>query len=122
MKPDFEENEFDTTLDALIAFLDSLPKETVKMINPTRYERLIKTAAALTELLRKNMTDGEVDISLDPTFLLGSISTELSELSMDDPRAFANIICQADNIEIYPLSNGNLRLNITFQRVLHVLM
>ena len=121
MKSYFEEDEFDTTLDALIAFINNLPEETVKMINPVRYELLMKTAANLTELLRKTMTNGEVNVALDPTLLLGSVSTELSELSLDDPLAFADIVCQADNVEIYPLTNGNLRLDITFQGVLQIL-
>lgn len=120
-KNNFNEHEFNTTLDALLEFLEFLPESTVKIINPYRYQLLMKTAAQLTELLRKTMSEGEINITIDDKFNLGSISVELTDLSVCDPLAFADIVYKSDNFEIYPLTNGNIRLDITFQGVLKTL-
>ena len=117
----FYEQEFDSTLDALLELFKHLPESTVKIINPCRYQLMIQTAAKLTALLRKTMSEGEVNIEINDTFNLGSISVELDSLTITEPLAFSDIICKADNFEIYPLTNGNIRLDIAFQGVLKTL-
>ena len=117
-RQNYEENNFDTVLEGLMGFMKSLPKSQVKMLNPSRYKLMLRTAAQLTDLLRKTVSDGELEIDVDPTFNLGSITVELDSLSVDEPLAFADVIYKADNFEIYPLTNGRIRLDVTFQSVL----
>ena len=117
-RQNYEENNFDTVLEGLMGFMKSLPKSQVKMLNPSRYKLMLRTAAQLTDLLRKTVSDGELEIDVDPTFNLGSITVELESLSVDEPLAFADVIYKADNFEIYPLTNGKIRLDVTFQSVL----
>ena len=117
-RQNYEENNFDTVLEGLMGFMKSLPKSQVKMLNPSRYKLMLRTAAQLTDLLRKRVSDGELEIDVDPTFNLGSITVELDSLSVDEPLAFADVIYKADNFEIYPLTNGKIRLDVTFQSVL----
>lgn len=117
-KQNFEENNFETVLEGLMGFMRSMPKSQVKMLNPSRYKLMLRTAAQLTDLLRKTVSDGELEVNVDPTFNLGSITVELDSFSVDEPLAFADVIYKADNFEIYPLTNGKIRLDITFQSVL----
>ena len=117
-RQNYEENNFDTVLEGLMGFMKSLPKSQVKMLNPSRYKLMLRTAAQLTDLLRKTVSNGELEIDVDPTFNLGSITVELDSLSVDEPLAFADVIYKADNFEIYPLTNGKIRLDVTFQSVL----
>ena len=117
-RQNYEENNFETVLEGLMGFMRSMPKSQVKMLNPSRYKLMLRTAAQLTDLLRKTVSDGEIEINVDTTFNLGSITVELDSLSVDEPRAFADIIYKADNFEIYPLTNGKIRLDVTFQSVL----
>ena len=117
-KQNYEENNFETVLEGLMGFMKSMPKDQVKMLNPSRYKLMLRTAAQLTDLLRKTVSDGELEIDVDPTFNLGSITVELDSLSVDEPLAFADVIYKADNFEIYPLTNGKIRLDVTFQSVL----
>ena len=117
-RQNYEENNFDTVLEGLMGFMKSLPKSQVKMLNPSRYKLMLRTAAQLTDLLKKTVSDGELEIDVDPTFNLGSITVELDSLSIDEPLAFADVIYKADNFEIYPLTNGKIRLDVTFQSVL----
>lgn len=117
-KQNYEENNFETVLEGLMGFMKSMPRSQVKMLNPSRYKLMLRTAAQLTDLLRKTVSDGELEIEVDPTFNLGSITVELDLLSIDEPLAFADVIYKADNFEIYPLTNGKIRLDVTFQSVL----
>ena len=117
-RQNYEENNFDTVLEGLMGFMKSMPKSQVKMLNPGRYKLMLRTAAQLTDLLRKTVSEGELEIDVDPTFNLGSITVELDSLSVDEPLAFADVIYKADNFEIYPLTNGKIRLDVTFQSVL----
>jgi len=117
-KQNYEENNFETVLEGLMGFMKSMPKAQVKMLNSSRYKLMLRTAAQLTDLLRKTVSDGELEIDVDPTFNLGSITVELDSLSVDEPLAFADVIYKADNFEIYPLTNGKIRLDVTFQSVL----
>ena len=114
----FEENEYETTFDALVDYIKCLPKATVKMINPSRYKLLMRTAAQLTDLLRKTQPEGEIDIEINDLLNLGSISTELDLLTIEEPLAFADVIYTSDNFEVYPLTNGKIRLDITFHSIL----
>lgn len=117
-KQNYEENNFETVLEGLMGFMKSMPKSQVKMLNPSRYKLMLRTAAQLTDLLRKTVSDGELEIDVDTTFNQGSITVELDSLSIDEPLAFADVIYKADNFEIYPLTNGKIRLDVTFQSVL----
>lgn len=117
-KQNYEENNFETVLEGLMGFMKSMPKSQVKMLNPSRYKLMLRTAAQLTDLLRKTVSDGELEIDVDTTFNQGSITIELDSLSVDEPLAFADVIYKADNFEIYPLTNGKIRLDIAFQSVL----
>lgn len=120
-KQNYAENNFETVLEGLMGFMKSLPKSQVKMLNPSRYKLMLRTAAQLTDLLRKTVSEGELEIDVDPTFNLGSITVELDSLSVDEPLAFADVIYKADNFEIYPLTNGKIRLDVTFQSVLRTI-
>ncbi len=111
-------NEYDSTLDGLIDFLEGLPQASVKMLDLERYTLMLRVAAKLIALLKESTPEGEVNIDIDKKFNLGFISVELENLTVTEPDFFANIISQADNFEIYPLTNGNLHIDITFQGVL----
>lgn len=118
MKHDFDEQELDMALEGLFEFIRQQNDNQVKMINPTRYQLMLQTAAQLTTLLKKTTSEGELNITVNPTFNLGAITVELDDLTVDDPLAFADLIHRADNFEIYPLTNGKIKLDITFQSVL----
>lgn len=118
MKSNNDEYAFDSALDALVEFMKHLPQPTVKIIDPTRYRLILKTAAQLTDLLKETAENGELNIEINPTFNLGAISAVLDVFTINNPSAFADLICQADNFEIYPLSNGKIKLDITFWSVL----
>lgn len=115
-------NDFEDVMEGLMGFLEELPQATVKILNFDRYKLMLQTAAKLTNLLRENLTDGEISIEINEKFNLGTISVEMETLTITSPAVFADLICKADNFEVYPLCNANIRLDITFQRVLNSVM
>ena len=120
MKNEFEENdyEFDSAIDALIAYLNLLPKETVKIIDFDRYKTMMQTAAELKDILAQTQEEGQLDIDICDMFNMGSITAQLSDLTVCNIPQFIEMISKADNFEIYPKTDGNIQLNITFQSVL----
>ena len=118
MNKDFNDRELDVALEGLFELIRQQPKSQAKIICPTRYRLMLRTAAQLTSLLKKTNPKGELYIDVNPTFNMGTITVELDDLSVDAPRAFADLIRSADNFEIYPIANGNIKLTVTFQSVL----
>ena len=126
MRNEFEENRYeyenefeeDDALDALLAFLDLLPKETVKMIDFDRYKAMMQTAAELKDILCENHEEGQLDIDICDMFNMGSITAQLSDLTVCNIPQFTEMISKADNFEIYPRTDGTIQLNITFQSML----
>ena len=111
-------NEFESTLDGLMNFIEELPQAKLKILNLERYKTMMEVAAKLTAILRENNPEGEITIDVNEKFNLGSISVELDSLTVTSPVIFTELICKSDNFEVYPLTNGNIRLDITFQRIL----
>lgn len=118
MRNEFYEERHDNVIDALMSFLDMLPKNTVKMINFERYKDMMQTAAELKEILAENQEEGQLEINIRDMFNMGSITADMPELTVDNIPKFMRMISKADNFEIYPKINGTLQLNITFQSVL----
>lgn len=118
MNNSYNDTNYDSTLEALMGFLNTLPQSTIKALHIPRYKLMLQSASQLTALLKETMSQGEITIDVDQTFNLGSISVELDTLTIYEPKIFADIICNADNFEIYPLTNGKIRLEFTFQSIL----
>ncbi len=118
MSNEFEDNNYDTTFEALLDFINTLPKGKVKMIDLERYKTMMQTTVELKNILVQTGAEGELEIDLCDTFNMGSIKAELEELTVLDTKQFAAMIEKADNFEIYPKTNGKIQLNIAFQSVL----
>lgn len=114
----YEENWNEALLDGLIAFLNLLPEPAVKMVNPRRYREMMEAAANLKQVLTAEYDSGEIGIRIDNKFLLGGVSVEMDDLSVSNVPLFLKVLSAADAFEVYPLTNGKLRVDLTFQGVL----
>lgn len=52
-----------------------------------------------------------------PFTSMGVICVEADEFIFDQMQIFRQIITDASNVEIFPLANGNIRMNITFHGI-----
>lgn len=112
------EEEYDDCLDGLLAFLASLPQESVKLLNIPKYKQMLIAASRLKDLLCMSGESGEIEINLHREFNMGSITAEIPSFTVREPALFLELIKEADNFEIYPLVNGNIKIGISFQSVL----
>lgn len=105
-------------IDRLTGFISECPKPTVTVINPEKYRKLIAIAAGFSQLLKKSYPGTKVLLKTDTLFLHGVVSAELPDISELDPALFGSLTALSDGFEIYPLANGNLRVDFTVSHVL----
>ena len=115
-------SNYENSFDALIDYLKSLPQATVKMIDLGNYSKLVRSAVALQTLLQKQSDEGEITLEILDEFNMGSVTVELPELQIYNSADFIKVISECDNFEVYPLTNGNMRLSVTFHGVLRSVM
>ena len=112
------EEEYDDCLEGMLALLASLPQESVKLLNVPKYKQMLIAASRLKDLLCMSGESGEIEINLHREFNMGSITAEIPSFTVREPALFVEVIKEADNFEIYPLVNGNIKIGISFQSVL----
>ena len=113
-----EYEEYDDCLNELLAFFESLPKESVKLLDVSKYKRMLVAASKLKTLLCISGESGEIEVNLHREFNMGTITAEIKSLTVHETTLFTEMIKDADNFEIYPLVNGNIKIGIAFQSVL----
>lgn len=115
----FNENEeYEDCLDGLLAFFDAIPKESIKLLNVAKYRQMLVSASKLKDLLCLSGEVGEIEVNLHREFNMGTITAEINSLTVHEITLFAEMIKEADNFEIYPLVNGNIKIGIAFQSLL----
>ncbi|MDO4831221.1 MAG: hypothetical protein Q4A46_07075 [Clostridia bacterium] len=110
-----ENYNYETDFDALLEFLNSLPKPEIKLLNFKRYREMMQSAQNLQQVF----PNANINAEINQYFNLGSISVEIPDLSAMNLQKFSITINKANNFEIYPLTNGNLRLDVTFQNIIN---
>ena len=77
---------------------------------------------ALDDLLRQNGADTVFQITFMPMFSSGTLSAETDSFEVTDKDAFHLALAYADNFEIVPLANGQLRLAFVFYNMMHAIV
>lgn len=80
-----------------------------------------KKMLAASRLLEKCCGDAEVTVSVQPEFFSGAITVECDDLAEMDSKIFAAAVAYSDNVEVYPLRNKKIRVELTFHKVTHPL-
>lgn len=117
---DFEEFESEEDLerafDDLVASIAEeihLEETGTAVVNPIRLYQIKFVHAAMNYLTRG--TGAKVTCALHKPFRsMGSVSVEANRLDIRDSGWFNKAAALANNMEIYPLTNGKFRLTFTF--------
>ena len=114
---DYEsEEEFEQALDDLIEDIRGAIKPddgSVRILNPMRVDNVRLCAAVLNRFVGGENIHMECEIH-KPVECSAYISLEGKTISMDDTRWLARVGSLANNMEVYPLSTGGIRLTFTF--------
>lgn len=77
--------------------------------------RLVQMAHAYKQLQNIASDTWKISSSAHTPFTsMGVICIEADEFIFDQMQIFKQILANASNVEIFPLTNGNIRMNITF--------
>ena len=97
-----------------------LKKDKIKVVNPMRRKDLMEAYDIIQNLLR---SDEETSIEIEPDkFELGDVTIRITALTITtfDINNLIRAINKADSVDIYPLTNGTVRLDIQFSDVYSV--
>lgn len=120
MKDDFYEKSEDgeEELEWLLAALDCLPKERVKVINADRYRLMLDFASELKQLLSHTSENVRLYVDVCEEFSMGSVCADLDCLEIMKTKDFAKIINRADDFAVFARKDGRLHFEATFYSVL----
>ena len=81
-------------------------------------QRMLQFVAALRQLKAVAWESWRITCALhEPYTSMGVISIEAAEFTFENLQALQRILANASNVEIYPLLNDNLKMNITFHGI-----
>lgn len=111
---------FDLENDPIItALIETIQKKCpkVSIINPKRWLELLLSKEAFDDLLKQN-GESTSKITYFPEFLSASLSAEVECLEVHDFVGFQISMEKANNFEIYPLTNGKMRISFMFNQMM----
>jgi len=107
------------TLDNFLTLYKKLmPKCVVLVKNKERYEEVKHATQTLADLILKEDSNAQIDIS--PDELTGtsiSFSAKSNLIVFDKLQDLCNVLKIADTFEICPLTNGQVYIGLTFEKV-----
>ena len=92
------------------------------VVNRKRINAMENAYNTIKKIIHEYTPEADVEINMN-TVNDGSasISVETDELVVHDVHEFISIIKDADNFEIYPLNNGNIKIAIMFNGVMDLI-
>lgn len=120
---DFEQESFDADdfleIDALIEYLRELPRREVQIINPARVMQFRFAGAMAKKVLRDTKCNAKIKCHQDECMpSVGVIDIEGDSIDIVDIEGFSRVGEFANNVEVYPLTNGKVRMSYSFYRLM----
>lgn len=110
---DLSDEELEKTLDEICALVEKSEGRS-SILDPMRY-RQIDFSFEVIRRLTKDNPDVRVFYKLhEPFNSTGYIALEGKDLRFLGSKWFSRAASFADSVEVYPLVNGNVRMNLTF--------
>lgn len=110
-----ENNNENAVFVAIKSWLES-PK--VALMNPARMEALVTAQRCVQKMLNDAGISGLASIAPSPLQTGDfTLSIEAESVLCRDAGLFSDIIAWAQNFEIYPMDNGNIRIDIMFPAI-----
>ena len=112
-----EHKEFYDLPEELLEAFRTAPRAAAHVLNLRRYLEMRCAFCALNALAAEE--DGWLHVRFVPEAGYGTLSLETEDLIWRSEKADAcAALFLADNLEIYPLINGRIRLNLMFYRLM----
>lgn len=112
MSIEFENEELDAIIQAFGEAIEFDEQRTCILV-PERLRQMATAYRFLTEIGKEN--DATVTYTLnEPYKSMGSVCIEAESLEFSDVPKMMSAICRSKNVDVYPLTNGNIRMVLTF--------
>ncbi len=112
------DNDEEEYVDAIAEWIREVPKPTITIIAFENFKRMLHSFCHIRKAFEEAGYRICPQVEIDPLFHLGSISIEAADISELNISNFSIALSDADVFEIYPLTNGKLRLELTFHGIL----
>lgn len=114
-----QDYEIEEMMDGLLLDLGNQVMENegrASIINPNRLKQITLSYNVLKYLTQK--TDIKVSYMLhEPFQSVGCISVEGKDVSFCNTKLFVKVCKLASNIDVYPLTNGSVKIDLTFHKL-----
>lgn len=116
-EPDWREEY--PEVDALIEYLKSLPCHSTYILNTLRVQEVQFAYAVIAKLLKDIGSDARIECKQHEfNANVAVIRVECDALEFATTKNFSRATELATNLEIYPLTNGYIRMTLTFHGLL----
>lgn len=86
------------------------------VINPVRMRDMRKAELLMNEVARENRAKIK-SVYNEPFKTMGSIELEAKEIHISNVREFLQALLLADNLDVYPLTTGKIKMDLGFHRI-----
>jgi len=122
---DETEEEQDAKIDAFMEWLSELEAEyfsepRLRIVNPKRLRQFQYAFYKISEIIKETNPNAEIEYTLNNIADIGhaAIRIETDELSTTKPQELIEAIKFASDVEVFPLTDGNIRLILGFKGML----
>ncbi len=104
-------------IEELCAFLRNNQPQ-MQYLDLRRYSEMLSAKTQLESILTDEGTQTNLSIRLEPQFQYGVLTTELDEWTVSTTEEWKKAIRLTDGYEVYPLTNGRIRVAFLFRRMM----
>lgn len=111
------EIEESSVIEGLCTFLRN-NQANAQLLNARRYREMMQAKELLEEVLADSGERAELTIRYEPLFQYAVLTAEMEELTVKPADEFEKAIRLTDGFEVYPLTNGHIRIAFLFRRMM----
>ncbi len=104
-------------IEELCAFLRNNQPQ-MQYLDLRRYSEMLSAKTQLESILTDEGTQTNLSVRLEPQFQYGVLTTELDEWTVSTTEEWKKAIRLTDGYEVYPLTNGRIRVAFLFRRMM----
>ncbi len=104
-------------IEKLCAFLRNNQPQ-MQYLDLRRYSEMLSAKTQLESILTDEGTQTNLSVRLEPQFQYGVLTTELDEWTVSTTEEWKKAIRLTDGYEVYPLTNGRIRVAFLFRRMM----
>ncbi len=104
-------------IEELCAFLRNNQPQT-QYLDLRRYSEMLSAKTQFESILTDEGTQTNLSVRLEPQFQYGVLTADLDEWTVSTTEEWKKAIRLTDGFEVYPMTNGRIRVAFLFRRMM----